>query len=228
LLIGIYGLIICGAFAVNSRIYWPLISLLCLLNLPLVPFSGRFIDFAVPISVFAIIAYCWLERPRGNTPPSNPTAASPAFLVATLAILLPIGLMAYVFVYKPRKVTAQTDLSALYGQRMVNRRGAWRVESYSVNGRSQPGLINSISFLTSNRCESRSDTQTQSGSYFSYTQTIHMSCLPKSISPSGSDFQPLWQGPHLILQTKDLQLTLTRDHWGPGYYTDLLPAFLTK
>lgn len=191
ILIGLYCLAIAVAFFRNSRLYWPLVALLCLVQWPIAPFDASIFYSLASATTLAAVVYCWGQRPQNYSPQSQPSAASPAFLIAAIAILLPIGLMAYVFVYQPRRATTQTDLSALYGYRMVNRRGAWRVDSLAVNGRARPGFIDRISFLTSDRCECRGESGLQSGSYFSYTQSIHLTCLPKSISPSGADVQAI-------------------------------------
>lgn len=227
-LIGLYCLAIAVAYFRNSRLYWPLVALLCLVQWPLAPFDASIFYSLASATTLAAVVYCWGQRPQNYSPQSRPSAASPAFLIAAIAILLPIGLMAYVFVYQPRKAAAQTDFSALYGYRMVNRRGAWHVDSLIANGQARPGFIDEISFLTSDRCECRGESGLQSGSYFSYTQSIHLTCLPKSISPSGAEVQAIWQGPRLILRNNHLQITLSRDKWGPGYYRDLVPAFFTK
>lgn len=120
---------------------------------------------------------------------------------------------------------------ALVGHRMVNHRGAWTYQPAQSQSDSIPKQTFDIYFSPFGYCESRIGGADIKGRLLAepHLHNIHLDCLPNN-TRLYADFEIKDDTLVIHNHKNDLpfRLQFVKKNWGPGWYSDFLPGFLTK
>lgn len=148
----------------------------------------------------------------------------PAQRLRLLAYLI-LGLIAFSWwVWEFRRPDNLSEAAPFIGQRMINRRGAWAVESFRQDSQAKPYPAKRIFFHRNGRCQTSEPSRSSFGTFQMQGGKLIIHCLP--LGPD--QLQYAFDADKLQLNAPGFSLTLRQDNWGPGYYNDLVPFFFQK
>lgn len=136
-----------------------------------------------------------------------------------------LGLIAFSWwVWEFRRPDNISEAAPFIGQRMINGRGAWAVESFRQDGQSKPYPAKRIFFHRNGYCHTSEPSKSSFGTFQTQGGKLIIHCLP--LGPD--QLQYAFDADKLHLNAPGFSLTLRQDMWGPGYYNDFVPSFFQK